>query len=112
MEPMRLLVTDRAAHAPRQATAWLIMTLGINQKMKLKSFIFNCSGYDLARSTVPLPENEKILAEHIDATINDWIGKQMSIRIIDIRHSWSDTGSQRSSSSSNEMACFIAVLYE
>ena len=28
MEPMRLLVTDHAAHAPRQATAWLIMTLG------------------------------------------------------------------------------------
>ena len=29
MEPMRLLVTDPAAQALRQATAWLIMTLGI-----------------------------------------------------------------------------------
>ena len=28
MEPMRLLVTDAAAQPPRQATAWLIMTLG------------------------------------------------------------------------------------
>ena len=28
MEPMRLLVTDTAAQSPRQATAWLIMTLG------------------------------------------------------------------------------------
>jgi hypothetical protein len=33
MEPMRLLVTDAAAQPPRQATAWLIMTLG--RKMKL-----------------------------------------------------------------------------
>jgi hypothetical protein len=31
MEPMRLLVTDAAAQPPRQATAWLIMTLA---KMK------------------------------------------------------------------------------
>jgi hypothetical protein len=30
MEPMRLLVTDAAAQPPRQATAWLIMTLGKN----------------------------------------------------------------------------------
>lgn len=28
MEPMRLLVTDAATQPPRQATAWLIMTLG------------------------------------------------------------------------------------
>ena len=31
MEPMRLLVTDAAAQPPRQATAWLIMTLGIEE---------------------------------------------------------------------------------
>ena len=31
MEPMRLLVTDAAAQPPRQATAWLIMTLGRNE---------------------------------------------------------------------------------
>ena len=35
MEPMRLLVTDAAAQPPRQATAWLIMTLGrISNPMK------------------------------------------------------------------------------
>ena len=28
---MRLLVTDAAAQPPRQATAWLIMTLGIHE---------------------------------------------------------------------------------
>jgi hypothetical protein len=33
MEPMRLLVTDAAAQPPRQATAWLIMTLGRNMKI-------------------------------------------------------------------------------
>ena len=33
MEPMRLLVTDAAAQPPRQATAWLIMTLGKERTM-------------------------------------------------------------------------------
>jgi hypothetical protein len=34
MEPMRLLVTDAAAQPPRQATAWLIMTLGRRKSMQ------------------------------------------------------------------------------
>jgi hypothetical protein len=34
MEPMRLLVTDAAAQPPRQATAWLITTLGIRTNIK------------------------------------------------------------------------------
>ncbi len=36
MEPMRLLVTDAAAQPPRQATAWLIMTLGRKSMKTLK----------------------------------------------------------------------------
>ena len=34
MEPMRLLVTDAAAQPPRQATAWLIITLGRSKTME------------------------------------------------------------------------------
>jgi hypothetical protein len=36
MEPMRLLVTDAAAQPPRQATAWLIMTLGKAELLNTK----------------------------------------------------------------------------
>jgi hypothetical protein len=36
MEPMRLLVTDPALQALRQATAWLIMTLGRNENRNIR----------------------------------------------------------------------------
>ncbi len=36
---MRLLVTDTAAQSPRQATAWLIMTLGRRILMKIAAGI-------------------------------------------------------------------------
>jgi hypothetical protein len=45
MEPMRLLVTDAAAQPPRQATAWLIMTLGY-----FSEFLVMCSDGCAARS--------------------------------------------------------------
>ncbi len=37
MEPMRLLVTDPALQALRQATAWLIMTLGRKNEIHFKN---------------------------------------------------------------------------
>lgn len=40
MEPMRLLVTDAAAQPPRQATAWLIMTLGRSEPMQSRPHTF------------------------------------------------------------------------
>ena len=55
MEPMRLLVTDAAAQPPRQATAWLIMTLG-RKTMKHAQDHFSAIAPQYSRGRIAYPK--------------------------------------------------------